>query len=238
VARRRAAPAPKGRGPAAPRTRAQRIAIARGGGSTPSRSSIHRPPQLTPRSPNAPPVRNAAEGATSPPRRRPQRDPDAGFVAVGRVLGPFGLKGELKVQSLTENDERFEPGSQLYAGRELVTVQQARRAQGFVYLTLRGYLGRANVERFRHAMLQVRESDLPRLPAGEYYRFQLVGLRVVDRQKHEVGVVAEVLETGANDVYRVRQPDGKDLLLAASDDVILDVDLDAGLMLVDPPEWR
>jgi 16S rRNA processing protein RimM len=107
-----------------------------------------------------------------------------------------------------------------------------------VYVTLRGHPDRTSVERFRHAILQVRESDLPPLPEGEYYRFQLVGLRVVDTEGRDLGVLEEVLETGANDVYRVRAPDGSDVLLPATADVVIRVDLEAGVMTVDPPEWR
>ena len=123
--------------------------------------------------PTAPaPAEAAPEGA----RRRAQRDPDAGFVAVGRVLGPFGLKGELKVQSLTDNPARFRARSRLWAGQQPVTIVDAREAQGYVYLRLKGFHDRTSVERFRQAMLQIPETELPALPEGEYYRFQLLGL--------------------------------------------------------------
>lgn len=171
-------------------------------------------------------------------RVAPQRDPDEGFVAVGRVLAPFGLKGELKIQSLTDNPRRFSQKSKLWAGRQPVTVASTREAQGFVYLTLKGYPDRTSVEQFRHAILQVPESALPALREGEYYRFQLLGLTVVDRQESLLGTLEEVIETGANDVYRVRTPSGVDILLPALDEVIIAVDLSARRMTVDPPPWR
>jgi 16S rRNA processing protein RimM len=157
---------------------------------------------------------------------------------VGRVLGPFGLKGELRVQSLTENPARWRVGSRLYAGATPVTVVGAREAQGYVYVRLKGFTDRTSVDRFRHAMLQVPETELPPLPEGEFYRFQLVGLRVVHRDGTPIGAVEEVLETGATDVYRIARPDGPDLLLAAIPDVILAIDINAGTMTVDPPDWR
>ena len=167
-----------------------------------------------------------------------QRDPDPGFVAVGRILAPFGLKGELKVQSLTENPTRFAPGSRLFAGQQPVTVARARSAQGYVYLTFKGYADRTNAERLGQLILQVPEADLPPLPAGEYYRFQLVGLAVLTREGEALGTLAEVIETGANDVYRVVGPDGAETLLPALDDVIVEVDLDGRRMVVDPLDWR
>jgi 16S rRNA processing protein RimM len=171
-------------------------------------------------------------------RTAPQQEPDQGFVAVGRVLAPFGLKGELKVQSLTDNPQRWAVRSKLWAGEQPVTVASAREASGHLYVTFKGFRDRTSVDRFRHAMLQVPDDALPVLPEGEYYRFQLIGLNVVDREGSAIGTLDEVLETGGNDVYRVRTSDGKDILLPALDDVILAVDLAAKTMTVDPPEWR
>lgn len=157
---------------------------------------------------------------------------------MGRVLAPFGLKGELKVQSLTDNAQRWAVRSKLWAGDQPVTVASSREASGHLYVTFKGFRDRTSVERFRHTMLQVPDDALPALPEGEYYRFQLVGLKVVARHGGPIGTLDEVLETGGNDVYRVRTPEGTDILLPALDDVILAVDLAAGTMTVDPPEWR
>jgi 16S rRNA processing protein RimM len=173
----------------------------------------------------------------APRRTKPQRAPDDGFVAVGRVLAPFGLKGELKVQPLTDNPRRIAPRARLYAGAQKVTVASVREAQGYTYVTFKGLRDRTSVEPLRHALLQVPESELPLLAEGEYYRYQLIGLRVVDRSGAELGVLEEIIETGVNDVYRVRGESG-DLLLPALDDVIVSVDLAGKKMVVDPPPWR
>ncbi|MHB8377289.1 MAG: ribosome maturation factor RimM [Dehalococcoidia bacterium] len=159
-------------------------------------------------------------------------------MAVGRVLGPFGLKGELRVQPLTDNPQRFAAKSRLWAGEQPVTVVGSREAGGHLYVRLKGFAGRTSVEPFRHALLQVPEEALPPLPEGEYYRFQLLGLTVVDREGTVLGTLDEIIETGANDVYRVRTPAGDDILLPALDDVIVGVDLAAARMVVDPPAWR
>ena len=179
----------------------------------------------------------APKAAPEPPQK-PQSAPDEGFVAVGRVLAPFGLKGELKVQPLSDNPRRFAPRSKLFAGDQPVTVLKSREAQGHVFLMLKGYADRDSVDRFRHVMLQVPETALEPLPEGEYYRFQLIGLTVIGRDGVTLGTLDEIIETGANDVYRVRTPDAKDLLIPALDDVIVSVDLATKRMVVDPPDWR
>ncbi len=169
---------------------------------------------------------------------RPQAEPDAGFVAVGRVLGPFGLKGELKVQTLTDNADRFKAKAKLWAGQQPVSVLRAREAQGHLYLTFKGFPDRESADKFRHALLQIPEAELPPLPDGEYYRFQLLGLTVVSGDGTPLGTLEEIIETGANDVYRVHPSEGADLLLPALADVIVSIDLAEKRMVVDPPEWR
>jgi 16S rRNA processing protein RimM len=159
-------------------------------------------------------------------------------VAVGRILAPFGLKGELKVQPLTDNPRRFAVRSKLWAGAQPVTILKSREAQGYVYVMFKGYVDRGSVDRFRHAMLQVPEDLLPQLGEGEFYRFQLAGLTVVDPQGTVLGTLEEVIETGANDVYRIRTAAGEDVLLPARNDVILSIDLASKRMVVDPPDWR
>jgi 16S rRNA processing protein RimM len=211
----------------------------------PRTSRIHRPRRKLPatRPAAARPAPEPPGDSPAPAREpeapaAPQRAPDEGYVAVGRVLAPFGLKGELKVQALTDNARRFAPKAKLWAGTQRVTVVDSREAQGYVYLRLKGFHDRTSVERFRHALLQVPESTLPPLGEGEFYRFQLLGLRVVGPAGDVIGTLEEVIETGANDVYRVRAADGTDLLLPARGDVILNVDLASGTMTVDPPDWR
>lgn len=171
-------------------------------------------------------------------RRKPQRDPDDGFVAVGRVLGAFGLNGELRVQSLTDNPKRFAPRSKLWLGDQPVTVSASREAQGYVYIRLKGFPDRTAVEPFAQRIVQVPEADLPPLPEGEFYRFQLIGLEAFDTAGTMLGVVEEVLETGANDVYRLRTSEAKEVLVPALANVIVSVDLEAKRIVLDPPDWR
>lgn len=154
------------------------------------------------------------------------------------MLAPFGLQGELKVQSLTDNPRRFAPKAKLWAGQQPVSIASVREAQGYVYIKLKGFPDRDSIDRFRHAILQVPEDALPALPEGEYYRYQLLGLDVYTADGKALGVLAEIIETGANDVYRVHPAEGADILLPALDDVIVSIDLAAHRMTVDPPPWR
>jgi 16S rRNA processing protein RimM len=228
-------------------TREQRIAAARGialgpPGPPTATAAATRVPSATPPPSNPPadkqPTTSRRQKPGAKPQPKEQREPDPGYVAVGRIQTPHGLRGELKVTSLTENPDRFRPKAKVLAGQQPVTITAVREASGFVYLTLKGFNDRTSVEKFRNVLLQVPESDLPELEEGEYYRFQLIGLQVFGRDGEALGEVAEIIETGATDVYRVTATEAPDLLLAATPDVVLEIDVAGKRMTVDPPEWR
>jgi 16S rRNA processing protein RimM len=184
-------------------------------------------------------VADPADPSPLKPRlRRPQAEPDPGFVAVGRILGPHGLGGEVKVQSLTDNPDRLVPGAQVFAADEQLTIASARSAGQHLYLTFRDHSDRDSVEPLRHRILQVHESDLSRPGGGEYYRFELIGLQAFDRSGTPLGRVAEIIETGSNDVLRIETSDGPDLLVPLLTDTLISVDLEARRITLDPPEWR
>ena len=91
---------------------------------------------------------------------------------------------------------------------------------------------------FRNKFIYIRKEDLPALPDGEYYHFDLVGLNVFDTADQLLGVLTEVLETGANDVYVVKSENGEEILLPAIESVIISVNLKDARMVVNPPEWN
>jgi 16S rRNA processing protein RimM len=79
--------------------------------------------------------------------------------------------------------------------------------------------------RYRNQIVSIASSETPELPEGQYYFHELVDLNVVDEDGNNLGKVTEVLETGANDVYVVKNPNGHELLLPAIPDVLINVDL-------------
>ncbi|HEY8489769.1 MAG TPA: ribosome maturation factor RimM [Dehalococcoidia bacterium] len=156
-----------------------------------------------------------------------------GFVAVGRVVRPWGVTGDLKVQPLTDfPEERFAPGAEVWLRGRRYAVDGARLHRGYVYLRLTGVHSANDAEALRDALVEVPEAALRPLPPGEYYRFQILGLAVYSTEGEYLGQVRDVLTTGSNDVYVVRD-DGPELLVPAIDDVVKDVDLAAGRMTVE-----
>ncbi len=154
-----------------------------------------------------------------------------GHVAIGRVLAPHGLRGEMKVEPLTDQMAYFTSGRMLSAGQAQYEVESSRRQKGTVILKLHDVESREMVEPLRDSLLSLPESELAPLPEGEYYAYQLIGLEVYSSAAEHLGRLTSLLPTGSNDVYVVEGPRGQ-LLLPAIDDVIAEVDLAGGRMVV------
>ena len=156
-------------------------------------------------------------------------------MAVGQIAAPWGVRGDLKVQPLTDFPERFQRGAALWVRGHRHEVQRSRWSRGSVYLGLSGIDSRNAAEEMRGAFLEVPESDLTPLPEGQYYRFQVIGLEVRTPEGRSLGQVAEILSTASNDVYIVRGGP-RELLIPAIEDVVKEVDLEAGRLVVELPE--
>lgn len=160
------------------------------------------------------------------------------YIAVGRISGPFGVKGELKIEVLTDFPQRFEPGSRLFLTEEPVTIASAR-ASGMdrLIVQLDEVRSRTQAETIpRGATLDIREEDVIPLPDGAYYRFQLIGLAVVTETDGEpMGTVEDIIETGVNDVLVVRA-EGRPETLIPNTDEVATIDLENAVIRVKPIE--
>lgn len=128
----------------------------------------------------------------------------------------------------TDYPERLVPGVQLYAGKQHqpLTLASCRWHQQALLMTFVGYSTPESVGEMRNQFLFVKTETVPALPEGEYYHHQLIGLRVLSDTGGDLGVVMEILETGANDVCVVRPLVGREVLLPLIDPVILRIDLE------------
>ena len=163
--------------------------------------------------------------------QQPAGSPQSGepeFLVIGKLRAPHGLQGELLMDVLTDFPERIKPGRQVYAGEERrpLEVRSCRPASKGMLIRFQGFDTPEAAGVLRNQHVFVSTADLPALPEGEYYHHQLIGLRVVSDTGDELGRLAEILDTSANDVYVIRPDEGPDLLLPAIDPVIVKIDLE------------
>ena len=163
------------------------------------------------------------------------------YLAIGRIIAPFGIHGEVKVEVHTGWPDRFALLKRVYIGDvaahtvTMAEVESARLHKGYVILKLGLSSDRSAAEALRGQWLFVSREEAMPLEEGEYYLHEILGLEVWEGERY-LGRVVEILEAraGANDVYVVRGERGE-LLLPAIRQVILKVDLAAGRMEVTVP---
>lgn len=160
-------------------------------------------------------------------------------MVVGQIRKSHGLTGEVLFDVRTDFPERLQRGKRVYVGdsRTLMTISGIREHARGLLVKFRGKETPEDVENLRNALVYVKADELPSLPEGEYYFHQLIGLDVFNEQNEFLGELTEIIETGANDVYLVNTPEGKELLIPAIEDVIKRIDPQNGKIVISPPEW-
>jgi 16S rRNA processing protein RimM len=155
-----------------------------------------------------------------------------GHVTVGLIATAWGVRGVVKVTPLVDKRQRLAPGRNVIVDGERRVIESCRWQRGMVYLKLAGVDDRKAASALRERLVTVPESELEPLPEGHYYRFQLIGLTVLNAAGAELGSIAEILSTGANDIYVVRG-EGSEILVPATDDIVKEVDLERGRMVIE-----
>ena len=156
------------------------------------------------------------------------------FVVIGKIRKPHGIRGEVRMTVLTDFPDLIEIGQTVYVGQnyQAYKIKSIRWHGGDLLVSLEELADRTAVEIFRNILVYMKSQDMPPPEEGEYYHHQLVGIDVVTDQGKNLGKLKEIILTGANDVYLVDTPEGGEILLPDSEEVVLNIDLDGGTMLV------
>ncbi|MFR1834284.1 MAG: ribosome maturation factor RimM [Lachnospiraceae bacterium] len=158
------------------------------------------------------------------------------LLRVGIISSTHGVRGEVKVYPTTDDPERFLDLDEvlLDAGREQIVLKitNVKFFKNMVILKFKGYDSINDIEKYKGRDLLIRRDQAVDLDEDEYFITDLVGLQVVTDEGVNLGVLKEVMPTGANDVYIVQQENGKELLIPAIKECILDVDLEQGIMKI------
>ena len=157
-------------------------------------------------------------------------------IAVGEVLGSHGLSGEVRARVLSGVPHRFDAGQEIYIlGIPYRIAKSSRSRSNQVILQLHGLATYEAARALMGQSITVPPEAVPQLPDGEYFHFQLLGLRVLTQEGEDLGRLGDILVTGSNDVYVVSGPGGE-VLVPALAGVIMNVELDQGIMVVSLPE--
>jgi 16S rRNA processing protein RimM len=158
------------------------------------------------------------------------------LITIGKAVKPFGVKGEMKIESLTDFPERFKDLRRVYlvspAGKEFTCeVRSVRYAGGAPYLLFGDYDSPEKAKALNGWLIKVPEEEAVPLPEGSYYWFELIGMEVVSESGEKLGTIVEVFETGSNDVY-VMKRGRKETYIPATKEIVKQVDRKTKRMVI------
>ena len=149
------------------------------------------------------------------------------YIKVGKIVNTHGVKGCMKVLALTDDLERFEELDYVYTEidnkkRKIVSVWYRK---GMVYLELEGISNMDDAIKLKESFISIEENQLKGLPKDTYYIFELEGLDVYSTEGEYIGKIKEVFQTGANDVYEVKNKSNT-YYIPAIKDVVKEINLE------------
>jgi 16S rRNA processing protein RimM len=153
-------------------------------------------------------------------------------LQVGVISSTHGVRGEVKVFPTTDDARRFKRLKEviLDTGKEelMLEIESVKFFKQFVILKFKGFDNINDIEKYKTKSLYVTRANAVRLRKDEYFIADLQGLTVIDETEQVIGTLRDVMETGANDVYIVDLTDGREVLIPAIKECILNVDIEGG----------
>lgn len=158
-------------------------------------------------------------------------------IEIGKIINTHGIKGELKIISSSDfEEERFAVGNSvnIQFGKELIPMEVAsfRRHKGCLLVAFKDLMNINFVEKYKGCVISVDSDEMQELDEDEVYFYQLIDCKVIDEENNELGMVVEIIETAAHDILRIRNDEGKEVLIPYVDAFIVDVDVDEKVIIV------
>jgi 16S rRNA processing protein RimM len=157
-------------------------------------------------------------------------------IKVGKITTAVGIKGEVKVYPYTDSAKRFEELEGVYADDTFMKIENVRYQKNLVILKFQGVNDRNTAESLRDRFLCIDRSELRELDEDEYFIFDLIGMEAVDQDNVHIGVVTDVIQNTAQDLYEIKKDDGKKYLVPAVYEIVTDIDINSGIMKINPIE--
>jgi 16S rRNA processing protein RimM len=158
------------------------------------------------------------------------------LIKIGKITGTHGYKGTVKVELLTDFPQRFQDLQKVKISHKNtvaeLNIEACNSHKGKILMKFIGIDSIEEADKYRNAFLSISADELYPLPEGTYYHFQLIGMKVYDIEIGYLGLLTDILETGANDVYMIKSEVYGEILIPAIKEVICEVDLTQSSMKV------
>ena len=164
---------------------------------------------------------------------------DASYISVARITKTQGLKGEVRVEQLLEDDAVFDPGQRVILSGETAEreteIELFRRQHGRCVMKFQGIDTISEAEKYIGAEVKIPASDLPAPQEGWYYTFQLKGCEVFATDGEYLGIITDVLDSGGSEILKVDRGN-EETLIPFAESYLRNIDLDQRRIEVDLPE--
>lgn len=158
------------------------------------------------------------------------------YLEIGQIVNTNGLKGTLKVKPLTDDITRFEELETIYIekAKELIEfkIQEVKYSKNMVLLKLEGIDSIDEAEKYKNFYIKINRKDAVELEEDSYFIVDIIGCEVYTDNEELLGKVIDVFQTGSNDVYTVKNSEGKEILLPAIEEVVKDINIDNKKIIV------
>lgn len=160
------------------------------------------------------------------------------YIQVGKIINTHGIKGYVKIVPLTDDKTRFDDLETVHIENEdeQFNIEKVWYKQNHVMVKFKGYDNINDVNKFKDRLVLINKEDAIDLPENTFFIYDIIGLNVYNMEGEEIGRVKNVLQPGSNDVYVVKGKGKKDILIPAIKDVVKEVNLEEGKIIIDPIE--
>ncbi|HOM02725.1 MAG TPA: ribosome maturation factor RimM [Acetivibrio sp.] len=164
------------------------------------------------------------------------------YLQIGKIVNTHGVKGEVRAIPLTDNPLRFNKLKWAYVSKEMSDEMQkfdivsVKHHKNFVIIKFSGIDDMNAAEKLKEHFVIIDRKDAVKLPKDTFFICDLINMNVFDLEGKKLGVLVNVLSTGSNDVYVVRDENKKEILIPALKSVVKEVCLEESRMVVDLPQ--
>ena len=157
-------------------------------------------------------------------------------LEIGQIVNTFGIKGMVKVKPFTDDIRRFDELKKVYVEKNSnqteYEIEEVKYHKDMVLIKFKGIDKVEQAEMLRNSYLTVSRDSVEKLEEGRYYIVDLLGLEVYTDEQVLLGTLEDIFNTGSNDIYVVKDKQGKQILLPAIQDVIKQIDIENKKIIV------
>ena len=158
------------------------------------------------------------------------------YIQIGKISNIHGVKGDIKVIPLTDDMKRYDELKEVYVGinKDLLEIEKVSYLKNQVILKFKGINSIKDAEKYLNNFISINKEDAI-LPEGSYFLFDIIGMEVYDMKDNFIGKIRDVIQSGANDVYVIKDSD-TEYMIPAVKQFVKSIDIENKKMLIDPIE--